>query len=299
MRTEPDLEELRALVLAGREHSISAAATQLGVSQQALSLRIRNLEKELGVTVLARSPQGSHLTPAGELVVAWAEPLLDAADRYSEAVESLRIKRSASLQVAGSLTIAEHLLPDWIAKHRAALADTAPIVGLVAANSANVIRSVREGEVDLGFIETPEIPSSLSSLKVGHDTVEVVVQPGHPWAKAGKVTVEELASTPLVLREPGSGTRQALESALTQAGTTTFAEPAAVYTSTLAVRSAILAGLAPGALSSLAVAEDIRRGHLVVVPIVGMQITRPLTAIWAGKRPSKPARDFLEVVTKP
>ena len=76
MRAEPDLQALRALTLAARENSISAAAGLLGVSQQAVSLRIRTLERELGARLLVRSTRGSRLTPAGQQVVGWAQPLL-------------------------------------------------------------------------------------------------------------------------------------------------------------------------------------------------------------------------------
>ena len=68
MAEEPDLESLRALALAAQHGSISAAAAQQDVSQQALSLRIRALERRLGLALLVRSPRGSHLTPSGELL---------------------------------------------------------------------------------------------------------------------------------------------------------------------------------------------------------------------------------------
>ena len=124
------------------------------------------------------------------------------------------------------------------------------------------------------------------------------MQHGHRWAKTRRVSVRELAGTGLVLRETGSGTRQALENALTEAGFPLAAEPAAVLTTTLGVRSAIMAGIAPGALSSLAVSEDARAGRLVRVRINNLQITRPLTAIWAGTTPPPHIRDFLDVIAR-
>ena len=67
MHYEPDLEALRVLALVAKEGSMSAASAQLGVSQQAISLRIRNLEKDLRMQLLVRSARGSRLTPTGEL----------------------------------------------------------------------------------------------------------------------------------------------------------------------------------------------------------------------------------------
>lgn len=298
MHNEPDLEALRALALVAKESSMSAASAQLGVSQQAVSLRIRKLETDLRVRLLVRSARGSRLTPAGELVVGWGTTLLTAADEFSDAVDSLRTDRGKMMRIAASLTIAEHLLPEWIARWRISLGDEGPIVQLTAANSSTVVKAIREGTADLGFIETPTVPADLRSVTVAHDTIEVVVQHGHRWAKTGRVSVRELAGSGLVLRETGSGTRQAFENALADAGFPLAAEPAAVLSTTLGVRSAIMAGVAPGALSSLAMSEDTLAGRLVRVRINNLQITRPLTAIWAGTTPPRHVRDFLDVTSR-
>lgn len=245
-REAPDLEALQTLVLVAEEGSLSAAGNRLGVSQQAVSLRVRALERTLGVRLLVRSARGSRLTPSGELVVGWALSLLAAADRFAEAIDSLREDRGQTMRVAASLTIAEHLLPEWIARWRNSVGESGPLVQLAAANSNAVIEAVRTGDADLGFIETPDVPSDLSSVVVARDTIEVVVPRGHPWAKTGRVSIRELANTRLVLREAGSGTRQAFESALSAAGSPLDAEPAGVFTTTLGVRSAIMTGVAPG-----------------------------------------------------
>lgn len=293
---EPDLDALRALVLVAEGNSISAAAQRLGVSQQAVSLRIRSLEKGLHELLLVRSPRGSRLTPTGVLVVGWATPLLEAADEFSHAVATLTTDNQKNLHIAASLTIAEHLLPQWIAKWRTRASSGAPVVRLTAANSRAVIAAVREGVVDFGFIETPVVPTDLGSTTVGQDTIDVVTHTDHPWAQSGRVTPRELALTPLVLREDGSGTRQALEAALAAAGFPVVAEPAAVISSTLGVRSAIMGGLAPGALSSLATAADIQAGRLSLVRVTGLQVTRSLSAVWMGKSMARPVREFLESV---
>ncbi|WP_035758487.1 LysR family transcriptional regulator [Granulicoccus phenolivorans] len=289
---EPDLEALRALALTAESGSISAAGARLGVSQQAVSLRIRALERDLRVRLLVRSPRGSHLTPAGQLLVGWAAPLLTAADEFTAAARTLHDSGTDTLRIAASLTIAEHLIPEWIARWRVHLGTAGPAVQLSAANSSVVAEAVREGTADLGFIETPAIPADLTSRPIGADTIEVVVAGTHRWAVTRAVSIPELARTPLVLREPGSGTRQTFDDALRTAGHPRTAEPAEVARTTLALRSAVMAGTAPGALSSLAVADDLQAGRLVRVRIRNLRIQRPLTAIWAG-RAGPGVRDFL------
>ncbi|WP_223305048.1 LysR family transcriptional regulator [Cellulomonas sp. B6] len=293
---EPDLAALRALALVAETGSISAAGERLGVSQQAVSLRVRGLESALATRLLVRSARGSRLTREGQLVVGWSAALLAASDDFTGVVGALRADRERTVRIAASLTIAEHLLPGWVARWRAGRGDDDVVVRLESVNSAAVVEAVRGGTVDLGFVETPSVPTDLGSATFGHDTVEVVVPRHHPWAVAGTVRAVELAATPLVLREPGSGTRRALEDALERAGHPLRADPAAVLPTTLGVRSTVMAGAGPGALSALAVADDVRAGRLARVRVHDLRITRPLTVLWAGSRPTSAARDFLRVV---
>src|ERR1700743_4007752 len=109
-----DLGALRALREVGRHGSIAAAAAVLGVSQQALSARMRTLERATGVALLARSPAGSHLTEQGRLIVGWAEDVLDGGDRLEAGGRAIRSGVSHRLSIAASQTIAEHLVPHWL-----------------------------------------------------------------------------------------------------------------------------------------------------------------------------------------
>src|ERR1700733_7372210 len=156
--TVHDVGGLRALREGGRQGSIAAASSVLGVSQQALSARMRTLERAMGVTLLARTPSGSHLTEQGRLVVGWAEDVLDAADRLEAGLRSIRSGVSHRLAIAASQTIAEHLVPHWLVELRSVeQADVAQdvaaeqagypptVVELTVANSTGVLELVRQG----------------------------------------------------------------------------------------------------------------------------------------------------------
>lgn len=291
----PDLRALRLLTVIGATGSLSATSRELGTSQQAVSARLRALEAELGLTLAARSAKGTQLTPTGLLVAGWAEDLLTAADAFSTSLTTLRAERTRGVRVAASLTVAEHLLPGWLVAARRAH----PGLGIqvVAANSTVVIEQVRTGAVDLGLIETPDVPADLGSRTIGHDELAVVVAPAHRWARRRRVRPDELAGTPLLHREEGSGTRRALEVALAAAGHRDLAAPAAVLTSTLALRTTAAGGLAPAVLSARAVADDVAAGRLVRVRVDGLRIDRPLSVIWMGSRPDRGgARELLAVI---
>ena len=296
--TVHDLGALRALREVGRHESIAAAAPVLGVSQQALSARMRTLERVMGVPLLTRSSAGSHLTEQGRLIVGWAEDVLDAADRLEAGLRSIRSGVSRRLPIAASQTIAEHLVPHWLVELRGIeqaatggegradaappLPDSAPtVVELTVANSTGVIELVRDVKVRLGFIETPHLPADLVTAHLREDEMLVVTAPGHPWARRRRpVPLAEVAATPLVMREAGSGTRDTLTDHLAAQRPPLTARIAMELGTSAAVRSAIAAGVGPGVLSRLTVRDDLVLGRLVAVEVAGPPLTRQLTAVW-------------------
>jgi DNA-binding transcriptional LysR family regulator len=160
-----------------------------------------------------------------------------------------------------------------------------------------VLARVSDGRADLGFVEGPNVPRSLRSKTVGHDRLVLVVPPGHPWARRRAVTPAELAATPLVSREEGSGTREVLAAALVRSlGPGAAQAPAALSLSTTsAIRAAVLAGAAPAVLSRLSVGDDLAAGRLVHVEVTGLDLRRPLRAVWRGSAglPAGAARDLV------
>lgn len=282
----PDLVTLRILVAIGASGTFSGAAACVGMSQQAASSRIRAAERRLGFTLVDRTPKGSALTPDGQLVAEWASPVIDAADQLASLLRSLRPQSAAVLSVAASQTIAEHFLPRWITDfHQRTGYGTS--LRLASGNSAFVIDQVRSGAATIGLIETPDIPKDLASAAIREDPLIVVVSPDHPWAdRQVPLTPRDLAATPLVVREQGSGTRRTLELALTlTGGDLPTVEPAAVLSTTSAIRAAVLAGVAPAVLSAVTVEDDLSRGTLTRVPVTGLALSRPLTALWRQTSP--------------
>jgi len=275
-----DLVALRMLRAIRDGGSISSAALEFGFTQQAVSARMQKLELQLGLPLLIRSPRGAALAPAGVLLAEWSTEVLDAADRLRVALEALQSPAEQPLLVAASLTIAEYLLPRWLlALRRSSPAIT---VDLTPMNSETVIEAVRSGTVQLGFIESVEVPNDLEVSPIASDELVVVVAPGHRWVRPGRrISLSELASTPLVMRERGSGTRRSLELLITQRDAAlALVSPLAELQTGAAVRAAAAAGVGPAVLSALAVRDDIALGRLVPVQIDAERLVRPLSAIW-------------------
>lgn len=291
----PDLGAMVLLLAVARHGSLGRAARDVGISQPAASGRIRSMERLLGVALLDRSPRGSRLTDAGALVTDWARRVVEAAEAFDAGAQALRDRRDSRLRVAASMTIAEYLLPGWLIALRADRPGTA--VSLVAGNSAAVALRLLAGEADLGFVEGLSIPEGLDGTVIAHDRLVVVVAPSHPWARRGRLTPAELAATPLILREHGSGTRQVLDAALAVHGG--LARPLLELSSTTAVKGAAESGAGPCVLSELALGEELSARRLVKVPVEGVRLRRQLRAVWpAGHRPTGPARDLLTLTAR-
>lgn len=293
----PDLRALELLVTVARAGSLGGAAAELGISQQAASSRVRTMEALVGEPLITRSKRGSELTQTGELVVQWADQVLHAAQKLDAGVASIRIDRRGHLDIAASMTIAEYLLPEWLVGLRAQQLQRGhrpTEIRMTATNTAKVIELVSAGDVTLGFVEGPDAPSGLQRRLVGADELVVVVSPQHPWASrpGRRVSAAQLAATPLVVREAGSGTRTVLERAL---GTHWQVAPALEFSSTSAVLAAVAAGAGPAAIGAKAVRDDLATGRLVRISMSDIDLTRRLHAVWKGGKnpPEGPARELV------
>ncbi|SDX89973.1 DNA-binding transcriptional regulator, LysR family [Modestobacter sp. DSM 44400] len=273
---------LDLLVSVAEAGSLGRAAALHRISQPAASQRLARLERQLDLQLLTRTPTGSRLTPDGEVFLGWARRVVDQAEQLVIAVEALKSRAADVLEVAASLTIADFLFPRWLgALHQVRPGER---VSLRVGNSAAVADLVRDGQVVLGFTEAPQLPPGLRSRAIGGDRLVVVVHPDHPWAgRRRPLPVTTLAAEALLVREPGSGTRAALEEALTAAGLRLL--PALELGSTAALKSAAISGEGPAVLSELSVVGELADDRLSMVPIAGADLRRPFHAIWHLDRP--------------
>lgn len=275
--------------------SLSGAARALGLAQPSVSTGLRRLERQTGLTLVTRATSGTRLTPSGTGLLGRARDVLAASDALEREVHALRSAQQGRVRVAASLSVAEYLVPGWLAT----LPAGAAVVDLVVANSRDVADAVLHGRADLGFVEGPDVADGLHARSVGDDELVVVVAPGHPWARRRRpVTAAELAGAPLAVREAGSGTRAVLEQALVAAGHPLAGSPAQLG-STSAVKNVVRGGAAAAVLSRLTVADEVARGDLVRVAVEGVDLRRTLRMVWArSRRPTPSARELAAHVVR-
>ncbi|TSD99946.1 LysR family transcriptional regulator [Skermania sp. ID1734] len=274
MPESPSVDSLRLLIAVADMGSISAAARELDLSQPSASSRLRNLERQLRLDLLDRRTRGADLTSAGAAVTEWARGVVGAMDALQTGAEALRAGHT--VRISCSQTIAEYLMPAWLARLRD---HTTEPVHLSVGNSAAVIAAVRSHAADLGFVEGTTVPGDLVSRTLRTDRLTLVVAPGHRLTRRRRpVTADELAQLDLVTREPGAGTRDALEAALAAIGLRPNREAVSLGTNA-AVKVMVAAGEHAAVLSELAVAAELRDGRLVEVPVSGIDLRRRLRAV--------------------
>lgn len=295
----PDLPTLDLLLSVAETGSVGRAATAHRISQPSASTRLARLERQVGVALLVRTRRGSTLTPAGEAVVAWARGVVDAAQALTDGVQTLRADRSARLRVAASLTIAEYLLPPWLLALRRNHAGLD--IAVTVENSSEVCADVTAGRADIGFIELPTVPAGLTAQRIGTDRLAIVVAPRYPLAAhaATGIAPRDLLGQPLLVREPGSGTRDtflhALELALGQVQALPHATELGSTTTLLATARA---GGGPAVVSARAAAADLASGALVEVGVRGLDLERPLHAVWVGRLPTNLAHELVLLIRR-
>lgn len=291
-----DLATLDLLVSVAELGSVGRAAQAHGISQPSASARLDRMERQFGVQLLVRTHHGTTLTPAGEAAVTWAHAVIDAARALADGVTSLRTGQQARLRVAASLTIAEFLLPGWLLTLRRRHPDLD--ISASVTNSAEVCATVRTGGVDLGFVESPDVPNDLSRQLIGHDRVALVVAARYPLAARATdgLRARDIVEQPLLLREVGSGTRTTFLHALRAAlGTAPAPAHATDLGSTSTILATVRAGGGVGVVSARATAGAVTSGELVELRVDDLDLHRALHALWQGRRPSPLAAELLSI----
>jgi DNA-binding transcriptional LysR family regulator len=259
------LEQLRIFVCVAERLNMTRAAEALHITQSGVSASISALENAYGTPLFDRVGRRIELSSAGEAFLAEAEKVLSQVRAAQRTLSDLSNLRRGTVSICASQTIGNYWLPPLLAQFHDRFPHLA--VELRIASTAAVGRMVLDGDVDLGFVEGGCSDPALTSTEVEGDRLCVFVPPAHAWATS-RPTAEALLGGGWVLREEGSGTRSEFIGALEAMGLD--AEDLEVrleLPTNESVRSAVMAGAGPGALSDLVVLEWLQNGALVRVPL--------------------------------
>ncbi len=274
--------------------SISKAAARHGLSQPSASQRIRKLERQLGLNLLDRSSSGSALTSDGRELAPFCRQLVTTAEVVLTEARTRRDQRRLHTRVVATAGLARHLVPDICGSLASA---TPPMsIEVTVADTLEACGLVRDGTVDLGLVDGPQPPLSMTSEIIVHRALSLVVGPGHRWAgRTRPVSAAELVTAPLLMRRRGSGTRDVIEDRLARSGHRDRPVPPAEAGTTEAQIATV--ALDPSMAAVIAdddVASAVAAGRLVAVP-TELDFAQPVRLVWNGAEPHTPgARRFAQ-----
>jgi len=262
------LRQLEVFLAVARHENVSRAARALAMSQSAASGSLRELENQFGVNLFDRVGKRVQLSELGRELRPRAEHLLEQAGAFEQALAGEAVR--GQLRVGATLTIGNYVAVGMIAEFRRR--HPGADITLRVANTAAVADLVAGFELDMGLIEGELQHPGLDTAHWRGDELVVIAHPEHPLAGTGALGDHELKSLPWIVRESGSGTRQAFDRAMR--GILSDLHVSMELQHTEAIVRAVEAGLGVGCLSRICVQDAIQRGSLVPLPVPGRDFHR-------------------------
>jgi DNA-binding transcriptional LysR family regulator len=286
-----NLHLLRMFATVVRCGSFSKAADILNISQPAISKGVRDFELQVGCRLLNRSPRGVVPTPEGLALSRRADALFAVERAAEEELSALRGLHNGSLRIGASTTIATYMIPRYLgAFHRAY---PGVDLHLISANTRDIAAQMVEHEIDIGLVEGPVDDKNLVAEPWRTDVMKLIVAPDHAFAVASEpIDPKGLENEVLIVREPGSGSREVVAQALAARGI----EPLRTLEigSTAAIKQVVAAGLGVSIVSVATVDDQVRLGRLKVLDLGGMTIERTLWQLTMPGRVAMPAARVFE-----
>ena len=272
---------------------ISAAALRLRISQPALSRELKTFESRLGVQLFERHARGMRLTAPGKVLHAHATRLFSIADSASAAMQDFADARAGQIHLGASNTIGTYVLPHCIARFRAAF----PGIGICifVGNTRQVAEGVADLRFDAGLVEGRVHVEGLDVNRFRRDRLVPVVAAGHPLARRKRPATRHIAGLPLLMREPGSGTRELIIDMLKRLHIAPgeFIE----LGNAEALKQAAIHGAGIAWLPRISVTGALQDGSLVQLPIPAIELERDFCFVHRSRAYQPPAlKAFLDMV---
>ena len=282
------LKQLQVFLAVADSGSFSKGGESVSLAQSTASQHIRSLEDELGARLFDRSAGCISLTAVGRLFYEHAARICAGCGEAADAVRRFQGLEQALLRVGASTIPAACLIPDLLGSFSA----SRPGVRLevVQGDTREVIRLLQDEAVELAVVGGRIDAETICYEEVGAERIVLVALPG--FIDKPPLTLQQLQDIPLLLREPGSGTRLAVDSALQKGGLDLRSmRVVARLGSSEALRRAVLGGAGCAFLSALAIGRELADGTLVVVDIAGIEISRSFYLAWRRGRSLSPAAE--------
>lgn len=270
-----NLHHLRLFAAVVDHGGFTKAAAVLNLSQPAISKSLKELESDVGMPLMDRGGRSLRLTDAGRTLYARARELFGVERVAVRELREMRGLKRGALRIAASTTIATYLLPAILGRFH--LRHPRVRIQLASTNTRAVLRLLLEARVDLALVEGPVSHPRVTVHPWRDDELVVIVPPDHRLLRERRVTVQDVAEEQFLVREPGSGTREVVETALARHGIRLGRTMR--LGGTEAIKQAVAAGLGLAIVSRAAAADQLTLGRIAVLNVEGLTIRRALTRL--------------------
>lgn len=284
---------LQVFVTVAEKQNFSRAADEHHMTQPAVSQYIRAFEDTMGARLLERNNKYVRLNKAGEIVYHYAKEILGLYTKMENLVDDLENKASGPLSIGASYTFGEYVLPRIIANLLEVYPDIHPTVTI--GNTAKIAELVTNHQLDIGIVEGHFNDQQLIEEIFAEDLMMIVASPDHHLAlREDEVTIESLVNETWIVREHGSGTREATEKLfkMFELTPTKFMH----FSSTQPIKESVEAGLGISLLSKWAIQKELRNGDLNVIKINGLPLSRKFSFITKSPFQTRTLEVFIELL---
>jgi DNA-binding transcriptional LysR family regulator len=289
-----DTRQLAAFCAVVERKSFSQAAERLGVTQPAVSLQVRSLEKRLGRKLLDRSGRRVEPTEAGAALYRSAQRMLQLEEQLVDELQAADGgELGGTLHVGASTGPGSTVVPVLLCEfHRA---NPGVAVSLSISDTQSVVERVAERELELGVVGAARPHRGVVFEPFFRDEVVLAVPPSHPFASR-TVTLAQLREEPLIVMQEGAGVRQVIEDELRGAGIRLRdLEPRLELGLQESVKAAVTAGYGVTFISRAAISADLAAGTLSTARVEGLDPARDISLVRsAGRSPTRAAEAFLD-----
>ena len=270
-----NLHEIAVFIAAAQSASFSQAARRLHLSQPAVSQAIHHLERQFGSPLFERHGRAGRLTPAGEALLPAACELDSAAQVVIDTMNRVDGLVTGELVVGCATTAGKYVLPGQLAAFQSQFPQMR--VRLEVRSNEDVLAGLLAGKLALGVMSQVSTQTGLEYKPFYEDHIILIVPAGHVWARFGRALPADLLDQPLIMREPGSGTRAAVLEALAQHAITGDMLRVVMQVSNAeAIETAVEEASGVAFISELAAERGLALGRVKRIDIEGMPLRRML-----------------------
>ncbi|WP_086933752.1 LysR substrate-binding domain-containing protein [Agarilytica rhodophyticola] len=262
------LRQLEIFLATAHHQNVTKAAEELSMSQSAASGALKDLETQFDVQLFDRVGKRLQTNEFGNRVRIRAEALLAQAKELEH--ELSQHDKVGHIKVGATLTIGNYLCVDLIKQYIRESPGTQ--VKLEVANTESIARAILNFDIDLGLVEGELHHPDLDIVNWRKDSLICFCSPSHPLAQKTHITDKDLLAAKWILREPGSGTRQTFDRAMS--GLTPSLDIELELQHTEAIKRAVENGLGISCLSEIALQTAFDRKTLVPINIPSRDFTR-------------------------